>query len=277
MGPLSPSPRCAATVFDSRQDKGREDLIAGLRRADMWTFLALHEIRQRYRRSFLGPLWITAVLGAQVGGMGLVYAGLLQQDVSRFLPYLAASLTVWAIIAGLLVEGANVFIYSAASIRSVVAPISTHVFRLLTQHVIIFAHNLLLVALVYIGFGYNPGWEVFLTIPGFVLLLLNLSWIVLLLGMAGARFRDIPLIVNSLILLLFIMTPVLWQPDMLSRSQFIVDLNPIYHLLEVVRGPLVGRPAGLFSWLGVGVSGVLGWTVAIAIYNRAHPRVPFWV
>jgi ABC-2 type transport system permease protein len=264
-------------VFDSRKDRGFHDLIVGLQRADMWTLLAMHDVKQRYRRSFLGMFWITAVLGAQVAGIGLVYSGLFNQDISTFLPYLAAGLTAWTLISGILIEGATVFISAAANIRSVVAPISIHVFRCITQHAIIFAHNLLLVAFVAIIFSSNPGFGLVMIIPGFILAVLNLTWVAMLLGMAGARYRDVPLIVASLITLLFILTPVFWRPGMLTRLRYVVDYNPFYYLIEVIRGPLLGTPVPLSTWIGLTLAAVAGWALVIAIYNRMHQRIPFWV
>lgn len=264
-------------VFDSGRDKGFHDLILGLRRADMWTLLAMHDVKQRYRRSFLGMFWITAVLGAQVAGIGMVYSGLFNQEISTFLPYLAAGLTAWTLIAGILVEGTTVFISAGANIRSVVAPISIHLFRCITQHIIIFAHNLLLVALVEIIFSHNPGFALIFVIPGIILAVLNLTWVAMLLGIAGARYRDVPLIVASLITLLFILTPIFWRPGMLTRFTHVVDYNPFYHLLEIIRGPLLGTPVSAATWVGLSLAAVLGWGLVIAVYNRVHQRIPFWV
>ena len=269
--------RYRVVEYDSSRDKGLKDLLVGLQRADMWLFLGIHDIRQRYRRSFLGPFWITIVLGVQVLGIGFLYAGLLQQDLSTFLPYLAAGLTVWAFISGLTLEGANVFINSAASIRSVVAPISVQLFRIITQHLLIFAHNVLLVFAVQLVYLNNPGLGVFLAIPGLALCAMNVGWVVLLLAAASARFRDIPLIVTSLITLMLIMTPVFWHPSMLGRSTLLVQLNPLFYLVEVARGPLIGAEVPLNTWAGLAIAAVLGWIVAGLVYDRVQGRVPFWV
>jgi len=264
-------------LYDSSRDRGLRDLILGLQRSDMWTFLAVHDIRQRYRRSLLGPFWITIVLAAQVLGIGLLYSTLMKQEMSAFLPYLAGGLTVWYLIAGLLVEGSNIFINSAASVRSVVAPISIHVFRLICQHLIIFAHNLVVLVIVMLLYQTNPGIGVVTAIPGLVLCVLNLGWMVLLLGTASARFRDIPLIVSSLMLLMLIMTPIFWRPGMLGPSSLIVQANPLYHLLEIVRGPLTGLPVPIGTWIGLAGAAVIGWAITIVIYNRLHRKIPFWV
>jgi ABC-type polysaccharide/polyol phosphate export permease len=263
--------------FDSQRDRGLQDLVDGLRRPDIWMQLALHETKQRYRRSMLGPMWSTVVLGAQVAGIGIVYGGLLRQDFSTYLPYLAASLTIWTLISGMLVEGTSAFIESTRDIKSAVQPISIHVFRLMARHLIILGHNIALVVMVYLLFLYNPGVSIFLAIPGLVLCLANLGWIILLLSTLAARYRDIPMMVASLSMLLLVMTPVFWRKEMLGETSFIVAANPFFHLLEVVRGPLFGEPVSWITWVATSLAAVFGWSLAAVFFDRVHHRIAYWV
>ncbi len=58
----------------------------------VWSLLGWQEVRQRYRRSILGPFWLTLSTGAMVAAMGPLYGRLLNQDVASYFPYLAISL-----------------------------------------------------------------------------------------------------------------------------------------------------------------------------------------
>lgn len=46
-----------------------------------------------------------------------------------------------------------------------------------------------------------------MALPALILLLLNDFWMVLLLGLLSARFRDIPLVVASVVQVMFFITP----------------------------------------------------------------------
>mgnify|MGYP006151529417 CR=1 FL=1 len=45
---------------------GRSDIWVGLRNTHVWSALGWHDIRQRYRRSVLGPFWIVIATGDHV-------------------------------------------------------------------------------------------------------------------------------------------------------------------------------------------------------------------
>ena len=58
-----------------------QDLIKTLRRSELWLLLGWLEIKQRYTRSVLGPLWITISMAVMVGSIGVVYGSLFKQSL----------------------------------------------------------------------------------------------------------------------------------------------------------------------------------------------------
>lgn len=64
-----------------------DDLSAGLNARELWLHLGWQDIKQRYRRSLLGPLWITIATGVTAVAMGLLYGELFHMDIKSFLPY----------------------------------------------------------------------------------------------------------------------------------------------------------------------------------------------
>src|SRR5712691_2928968 len=102
---LGPSADQAAKAID--------DLVGGLMRWELWGTLGWHDIRQRYRRSSLGPVWLTISMGGMVGSLGLLYGGLLGQPIRDYLPYLASGFIVWGLISGIMLDSCNVFISAA--------------------------------------------------------------------------------------------------------------------------------------------------------------------
>ena len=49
------------------------DLSQGARAHHLWYLLAWQDIRRLYRRSVLGPFWLTISMGALVGVLGTLY------------------------------------------------------------------------------------------------------------------------------------------------------------------------------------------------------------
>lgn len=264
--------------FASDLSKAQLDLLGGLAKAPLWWSLAWQDTKQRYRRSFLGPFWITASTGVMVGAMGPLYGALLGQDVASYLQHLAISLILWTFIASSINEAGTSFVAAEGYIKQVALPLSVHIFRLLAKNVVMLAHNALIILLV-LTFLPPAHWRDIWLFPfGFLLVLGNLFWIGLLLAVLSARFRDIPQLVANIIQVAFFLTPIIWKADMLGpKNRFVADFNPFYHFIEVVRAPLLGQPIHGFSWAVTASLLILGSAGTFLVFSRFRARVPYWL
>ena len=253
------------------------DLVQGARAHHLWYLLGWRDIRQRYRRSVLGPFWLTLSMGALVSALGFLYGMLLQVEIAEYVPFLALGFIVWALISGVITDGCQVFINAESIIKQVGLPLSVHVYRLLWRNLLILFHNALVFVVVAAVFGVWPGWAGLLALPGLVLLCLNGIWAVLLFGIVSARFRDVPPIVASIVRICFFVTPIIWMPELVPQRAVVLEFNPFYHLVEVVRAPLLGEVPGLSSWIAVLSMTIGGWVLAFAFFRRYRWRIAYWV
>jgi ABC-type polysaccharide/polyol phosphate export permease len=256
---------------------GTADIIESLKRTDIWLFFAWSDTRARYLRSFLGPLWLT--LGTAIGaaGLGFLWSALLGQDKATVIPSITAGLVVWQLVSGVIVTSTGVFPSNAGLIRNMPLPYFLHQLQLVSQLLVNYSHNILVVVLVSLIFSVGVGWANLLVIPGLLLAIINLLWISLLVGMLSARFRDIEPMVQSLMPLLFFLTPVLYRPDQVGFSSIILMVNPLTHIFLPIREPMLGAaPAGI-TWV-VSISMAMGgWAFTLWFFNRHRHRIPFWV
>ena len=245
------------------------DLGAGWRQRSLWGYLGWQDIKQRYRRSVLGPLWISISMGVIATAMG----------IHTFLPYVATGLLIWNFVNGCILEGSEVFIANEGLIRFLPAPISLHVYRLLWRQTLFFLHNLVIWLLLVIIFPQPLSATVLLALPAFLLLVLNGLWCALLAGIIATRFRDIPPIIASLTQLLFFMTPIVWSYERLKSNPLAayVELNPVMHFVEILRQPLLGQPIVWRHWAVVGVITVVGCAVSLVCLRNYRSRVAYWV
>jgi ABC-2 type transport system permease protein/lipopolysaccharide transport system permease protein len=253
------------------------DIVDGARLWYVWGTLGWHDIRQRYRRSKIGPFWLTISMGVMIGALGGLYAGLFKADVAKYLPYVAVGFVVWGFISGLINDGCNAFIEGQGSIKQVRLPLSVYVYRVVWRNMIIFGHNLLIVVVVALVFAIRPGWTALLAVPAIVILCLNGVWAGLLLGLLSARFRDVPQIVTNAVQVVFFLTPIIWQPELLPGRALVVTFNPFFHAVEIVRAPLLGAPPPLLSWLAMLAATFVGAAVALAMYVRYRRRIAYWI
>lgn len=256
---------------------GVDDAVSGLARWPQWVTLGNHELMQRYRRSVLGPLWITLSMGATVFGLGLLYAEIFQLPLDLYLPYLTAGLIAWSFISSCLLDGCHAFIANELNIKQIYTPLSVFVYRVLWRNLMTLLHNALVYVIVVAIYGPHPGWPALAAIPGLFLLVCNLCWIVSLLALVCSRFRDIPPIVASLVSLAFLATPILWRPESRRSLQEIAAWNPFFHGIELIRGPLLGDPVSWKSLASTALVAILGAMTTLFLYGRYRRRVSYWL
>lgn len=261
----------------SRVAKAFFDLKEGGARHSLWATLAWLDIRQRYRRSAIGPFWITISMGAMVAGLGYLYASLFRQRADVYLPFLAAGLIVWALISALIIDSCATFIGSEGSIKQIKAPLSVYVYRVVWRNLIVFAHYVWIYAIVAIAYRVPVGAVTLLALPGLLILILNGVWVALLLGLFCARFRDVPQLVANLVQVVFFITPIMWSADQLAERAVLADINPFYHLIAIVREPLLGQaPMAANWWISIGIT-TGGCLAAFALFARYRWRIAYWV
>lgn len=254
-----------------------QDLAGGFARWRLAVTLARLDIRNRYRGSVLGPFWMTASTAVMVAGIGLLYANLFRMSLAEYLPWIAVSLVVWAMISQTVSDACNSFVAAEGVIRQVPLPYTVHVLRFVVRNAITAAHSLPLIAVVLLLTGAIPGPEALLAIPGLVLIAVNACAAGLFLGMICARFRDIPQIVTNMMQLAFFLSPVLWKPQLLGEAAVWLPLNPFYALMETVRGPLVEGGAAPLIWVAALSYTALICMTAFAFFVRFRARIAFWV
>jgi ABC-2 type transport system permease protein len=263
----------------------RADLVEGWRHRELWGHLGWQDIRQRYRRSVLGPIWITISMAVTAVALGILYAGLFGNPLERQLPYILVGFIVWAFISGCILEGADVFIKNEGLIKHLPAPVSVHVYRLVWRQTLLFGHNLIVYVAMLVIFPRQLYWTDLSAFVAFGLLAVNGAWVALLFGMASARFRDLNPIVGSVVQLMFFLTPIVWiyedflnsaNPAIAERAR-LAELNPFLHYIEIIRRPMLGEPQIWRHWYVVLGITVVGWVVTLYALRRYRARVSYWV
>ncbi|MFD9678480.1 ABC transporter permease [Rhodococcus sp. NPDC059969] len=283
----SETPGAPAPVSDSQTfRRAFKDLRDGLNQRELWLSLGWQDIKQRYRRSVIGPFWITIATGVQATAIGILYAALLDMPLQEFLPYVTVGLIVWNLINASIIEGSEVFVANEGLIKQLPSALSVHIYRLVWRQILFFAHNLLIYVVMVVAFGVwrNLSWASLAAIPALGLIVLNALWVSIVFGIFATRYRDIAPILSSLTLLLFVLTPIMWTTQSLEAQggavrdrAKIAELNPLFHYLDIVRAPMIGQPQELYHWYIVITITVVGWAVALLALRKYRARVPYWV
>jgi ABC-type polysaccharide/polyol phosphate export permease len=256
-----------------------EDLAQGFLKFELWGRIGWLEVKRRYRRTMLGPFWSSATLAVYTIAVGIVGAGLWHQDVRDYLPYLASGMIVWTLISIIITEACTLFVAGHALFRNVKFEYSVLAYALVWRNFVVFAHNVAVYALIVLVLKsslLSP--MTLMAIPGLFLILANGVWIALLAGMLCLRYRDVQPMVQTAIQILMLITPIFWLPDTLvgSLRLVFVQLNPIYHLIDIVRAPLLAQSPTLSSYFFVMAMTIVGWVITYVIFRKFRDRISYW-
>jgi lipopolysaccharide transport system permease protein len=156
-------------------------------------------------------------------------------------------------------------------------PYSVHALRCVMRNVIVAAHNLPLILLVFLACNSWPGLVSLWALPGLALFLIDALAAAVLFGMLSARFRDIGPIIASVMQIAFFVSPVIWKPELLGEAAKWLPLNPVFAVMETVRGPLVGGGVSPLVWLAALAYSAILCGAAFALFVRFRSRIAFWV
>ncbi|MGI4798274.1 MAG: ABC transporter permease [Janthinobacterium lividum] len=261
-----------------RQRLAIADIVEACRLWRLAFTLGWFDIRLRYRGSMLGPFWLTLSTAVMVVALGVLYSRLFNMELHDYLPFLALSLVLWGVLSTVIGEACTCFTSAEGTIRSMRMPFTLHPMRVVTRNVIILAHNVVVIVAVYAWFDNWPGLRALTAIPGLLLWVIDGLAVCFLLGPIGARFRDIPPIVASVIQIAFFVSPIIWKPELLKGNALeLLWLNPFYTLLEIVRGPMLGQYVTLHVWASALAYSAVLIGLAWLLFTRTRARLAFWV
>jgi ABC-type polysaccharide/polyol phosphate export permease len=258
--------------------KGLADIRQGLMCWRMWLTLAWNDVRRRYRRSGLGQFWLTLSMATMVGGLGFVYSNLFRVDVTKYLPYIAVTFVFWGVISSLVNESCNAFIENDNMLRHMYLPRSLFIFRVIARTLIIAAHNVLIIPVVFVYFSVGLNLNILWLVPGLALVLANGFWFGFFLAIVGARFRDVPQILTSIMQVVFFVTPIMFLPEQLARRGIaVLKWNPFANLLEVVCNPILGMHPSKWALTSCLVMAIVGFLIVLPFAGRYAPRAVYWL
>lgn len=248
----------------------------------LWLGHCLHflrrDIARQYDRTAIGILWLLVSQTITISGIALVFSTVFRTDLKDFFPHLAISILCWNLISGAISESPRVYHAAGPILNAFPVPYPTFAFRMVCRYFVSFLFGLPIFLIVALWFRVPLFPTVLLTLINFPLLALLLYPLANVLGIAGARFRDLAPTVGSIIYLLFLVSPILFKPETIpQRAAFLLYLNPFYYLLELTRKPFLGQVPSLYVYGAVLVMIAVAWALSTVANRRYGRYLVFWV
>lgn len=256
----------------------KDDFINSTKKISSAFFFAWSDTRARYNGSTLGPFWLVLTTLIFCVGLGAVWSAIFSLDYKNFIPKLTIGIVLWQFISESLSESPANFLQYRNIIKNIKTPYFFFCYLLLSRKLINLAHNLTVVLFVFIVL--QPiafELSMLMVIPGFLILIFNLLWVIMLIGLLGSRLQDLDQLLKAVMPMLFFLSPVIFTTDQLGMKEYLVWFNPLTYFISIVRDPVFGAIPSLNVYLISLLMGLVGWFITIIFFNRKAERLAYWI
>jgi ABC-type polysaccharide/polyol phosphate export permease len=253
------------------------DIVDALRMYKTWGYLSYQDVISRYRRSILGPFWVAGLMISQALAMSLVFGGIFGMTLKEFLPYVVGGLSIILFVGSAFGEGAETYTIYANVMSAHNLPITFHIFRMCCRQLVIFLHYFVVFLIVYIAMNGSLSISP-LVVPALALNFLFLFACTLMSACLSLRFRDFKFLLPHVWLIVFYLTPVIWKPSQIgAKFSALYQFNPIYYLLEIMRGSMLGTPPAPYIWINalIVTLGVL--VLSYVVFALMRRKMTLWL
>ena len=246
-----------------------------------WTHLAFADLRSRWRKSFFGVLWsLIQPLGMTLL-LALVFSKMFHTDITKYAPYILSGLVVWDFVIANVMGGSLAFVQADAYIKQCRHPLAIYTLRTtLSSSIVLMLASASLFVWTAIVLPQNFGWCWLAALTIYPIAAL-IAWpLATLLAYIGVRFRDVPHAMGLIMQAFWFISPVYFESKMFRSAGLsaLVDYNPIYHVLQLLRAPLLAGEWPTFTNYLFGIAtaaifAVLAWLVG----RNAERKVIFYL
>jgi ABC-2 type transport system permease protein/lipopolysaccharide transport system permease protein len=255
-----------------------KDIVKGLSKWKTWLYLAYLEIKRRYSQSVIGPNWTVISNTLFVVLVSILYAGILNEKALQYGAYLCFGFVLWTMLSESATEGSTVYIRGRKFLNSGGNSFAGVCLSFIFTKVLLLLHNIPLLAITWILAGGDP-FGVLLSIVGLLILVVNIFLYTFWVGAVAARFRDLTIAIQTVMRMMFFLTPIIWSAESAPGSirQFFCTYNPFHYMLSIFRDTALYGSAVPWAWTVVGVLTLLNFICAITVFTRVRKQIIYWV
>lgn len=244
------------------------------------THLAFSDLRARFRRSYLGLLWLTLQPLLLTSIMSIVFIVVLKQSFGDYSVYLFSGLIIWDFITGCFQIGSGSFLAAEGYVRQVRLPMIIYPLKAVLYCSVVFAFALsgFIVYCLIIKHSIFTWYWIYL-LPFYASLVIFGAPLTIISAITNIKFRDFQQSITIFLQMLMYVSPI-----MFTRSAFNhpglkewTAINPVAALLDLFRDPMInGQTPMLVTYATVILWAAALWGLAIWMLVRNERKIVFY-
>lgn len=254
------------------------DLTETVQKPATWITLGWLDLKRQYRRTFLGPLWLTLSTAILICSFALIWSQVFGNPIREYLPRVAVGFIMFNLMSQFVVDGSKSLIASSIVISQTRLPLLSVIFRQSCFFIFVFMHHFLVLATIVVVLIPMSELRALEALGGITLVIINCVLCQIWLSVICMRFRDLPLVFANVMQILFFVSPVMWlSRDLTGLTAELLQYNPVAIGIEIVRSPLVGFDFDFFPWVIGCCYTAANFFLAGAVFIHLRRHVAYWV
>lgn len=254
------------------------DLGAGLSRFGSARYLAVEVMKNQYRRTVLGPWWITMQSALYTLGLALVFGQIQGTPLKEFLPFVTTGYLYFLLLNGLVASASRCFVAASGVITSTRQPLTGLILRDVTVEFLQFCHNAVILVLLYATGLVTPTVTLLLAPVLLLVTAINAFALTCWLGPLVARYRDVGAAVLSVLQVIIFFSPVFYKSRGLhGGAAVLIQLNPFGYFINAFRSLVLGDWPSVVDVAVIGGLTMANIVVGAVVFASARSRIPYWV
>ena len=238
--------------------------------------IGLIEVILKYKRSLIGPFWITISCGVLICGLTFINSSIFNFDLNKSAPWVTCGIIIWTFILSIIDDSLELY-KNPLRLNINIKLIDLTMINL-SKNIIIFFHNIIFIvfAVIYFDLPIHNTWYI---LPFSALFyIVNDICVSILFGLLCLRFNDFILIIKNLTFLLFLITPIFWLPEALMSNRIILlEYNLLYHIIQIARAPLMGEIPSLLTLYVNIIFTIFLIILSIVFYKKYSRKSIYWI
>ena len=248
-----------------------------IRYRDLLWQLVSRNIKTRYKRSVLGIFWTMLNPLLMMLVLTFIFSNVFRFQLPHYATYALSGLALWNFFAQTTTGAMSELIWGSSLMHRIYLPRSIFAISALGTSLVNLVLTLVPLFLVMVITG-TPLRPVLLILPLPILLTAMFALgVALVLSRVAAFFADVLEMYQILLMGWMYLTPIIYPKEIIPEHlRWLFNLNPLYHLIEIFRAPLlVGWLAGPNTVLASVVAAVVTLTFGWWYFSRKADELAY--
>lgn len=232
--------------------------------------LVIKGVKLKYRRSYLGIVWslIEPILTTIV--LVIVFGTLFGNTKESFPLYIVCGRLLYSFYSSGSKQATTSIRRNSSMIKKVYVPKYLYPLADILFNFIIFFISLLVLIPIAIYTKTAPTVLIWQVIPALILVLLFTIGSGMMLSPLHVFFRDVEYLWNVMLLLIMYMSAIFYYPERLLKSGYywVLKYNPLYCIIDIFRGGILGYQAPLWDFVYAGVICVVTIVIGTVFFHK---------